>query len=99
MKALGEGAEVLTDDRPRLEFTAPRRQASMRTNLGLVRQHLVPISTWFDLPDRTVAGYLEQLRSIQFDGFTGAKPNAVVERELNAVHGLLYREAGHGDPR
>ena len=96
MRAMGADGEVYTDERPRLEFTAPRVRYTEGANLELISSHLVPITRWVDLPNERVVDYLERMRAAQFDIFRGRRPAKETLQELKGLHESLYRELEAG---
>ncbi len=98
MGRLAADGDVYTDDRPTLEFTAPRSHHSLRANLAAVYENLVPLTSLFDLPNPQVAALLEEMRGIQFDVFLGGMPTSRVQPRMAEFHARIREAIEKGPP-
>ncbi len=93
---LSQGGDVYTDDRPQLEFTAPRNRNQNRlaaANRAILREHMTPMNVLFDLPNRRDANDLSKLRTLFID-LGGAADRTEHERitmAIIAARRALYR--------
>ncbi len=87
---LSGGGEIYRDDRPVLEFSAPRNIGSLRDNLALIRRYLVDPGQLFDLPDRRTADLMRRMRDLNHETLTEARPLKEVQREFREIHAKLY---------
>jgi hypothetical protein len=87
---LSGGGEIYRDDRPVLEFSAPRNIGSLRDNFALIRRYLVDPGQLFDLPDRRTADLMRRMRDLNHETLTEARPLNEVQREFREIHAELY---------
>ena len=88
---LSGGGEIYRDDRPVLEFSAPRNIGSLRDNFALIRRYLVDPGHLFDQPDRRTADLMRRMRDLNHETLTEARPLNEVQREFREIHAELYK--------
>lgn len=93
LAGMSRAGEIYTDDKPRLEFTAPRANYAPERNLKRVMDHLRPLDQLYDLPDAETARQMEQIRTLSLQMSAPKDVRARIQRTIDGIREELYSGA------
>lgn len=93
LAAMSQEGEIYTDDRPTLEFTAPRGEYAPDRNIGLVIRYLVPLDRICPFPDERTQREAERLRLLTLQMYAPGTDNASTRQAIEETRRRLYATA------